>query len=357
MTLDQKIGLLTGVGQFNSRCVGNTHPVTSSNLSIPAICFQDGPAGLRLTKGVTGFPSGINAASTFSKRLIRARGEAMGEESRGKGVGVLLAPALDIMRNPKAGRAWESFGPDPYLTGEAAFHTIQGIQSTGVQACAKHFIANNQEHWRYGLSANLDERTMREVYGWGFIRSIEAGVTSVMCAYNRVNGTSSCSNPSLLGPNGFLRENGFKGYVISDWGATHNTASTNANAGLEMEQPGDWILIGGGINNDLISGLKPSVGNGGVSMDRLNEMATKVLAGWFKLGQDSGFPEPNFDAQHSDGSGPLNLHISVRSDEHTALVREIASASTVLLKNNNTAPNANPNPNGKPFKSKSKSKP
>ena len=77
------------------------------------------------------------------------------------------------MRNPKAGRAWESFGPDPYLTGEAAFHTIQGIQSTGVQACAKHFVANNQEHWRYGLSANLDERTMREVYGWGFIRSIE----------------------------------------------------------------------------------------------------------------------------------------------------------------------------------------
>ncbi|KAF7425938.1 hypothetical protein PC9H_008300 [Pleurotus ostreatus] len=334
MTVDEKVGILTGVGQFNSRCVGDTHPV--DRLGIPSICFQDGPAGLRLVKGVTGFPSGINTASTFSRRLMRARGVALGEESRGKGVNVFLGPAMDIMRNPKAGRGWESFGPDPFLTGEGSYETIIGVQSTGVQACAKHFVANNQEHWRYGVTSNLDERTMWEVYGWPFLRSIDADVTSVMCAYNRVNGTSSCGNSDLLGPKGFLRENGFKGFVVSDWGATHDAAKDVANAGLEMEQPGDWIVIGGGDFNNLITGLKPAVKSGAVTTDRLNEMVGRVLAAFYHLGQDSGFPAVNFDAQHSDGSGSKNLHVSVRSDAHTALVREIASASAVLLKNNRT---------------------
>ncbi|KAF4562928.1 hypothetical protein EYR40_007359 [Pleurotus pulmonarius] len=334
MTLDEKVGILTGVGQFSSRCVGDTHPV--DRLGVPSICFQDGPAGLRLVKGVTGFPSGINTASTFSRRLMRARGVALGEEFRGKGVNVYLGPAMDIMRNPKAGRGWESFGPDPFLNGESSYETIIGVQSTGVQACAKHFVANNQEHWRYGVTSNLDERTMREVYGWPFMRSIDADVTSVMCAYNRVNGTSSCGNSDLLGASGFLRENGFKGFVVSDWGATHDTAKDVVNAGLDMEQPGDWIVIGGGDFNNLITGLKPAVNRGDVSAARLNEMVGRVLAAWYHLGQDSGFPAVNFDAQHSDGSGSKNLHVSVRSDAHTALVREIASASAVLLKNNRT---------------------
>ncbi|KAL0950462.1 hypothetical protein HGRIS_010410 [Hohenbuehelia grisea] len=332
MTLDEKAGILTGVGQFSSRCVGDTHPV--SRLGISSICFQDGPAGVRATKGVTGFPTGINAASTFSRRLLRARGVALGEEFRGKGVNVYLGPAMDIMRNPKGGRGWESFGPDPYLNGEGAFETIVGVQSVGVQACAKHFAANNQEHWRYGASSNLDDRTMNEIYAYPFYRSIDAGVTSIMCAYNRVNGTSSCHNANLLGNNGLLRKHGFMGYVVSDWGATHDTAAENANAGLEMEQPGDFIVIGGGVYNNLISGLKPAAKSGKISSARLDEMVSRVLAGWYRLGQDTGYPSPNFDAQHSDGSGSLNENVSVRSSAHTALAREIVSASTVLLKNN-----------------------
>ncbi|KAF4583646.1 hypothetical protein EYR38_002401 [Pleurotus pulmonarius] len=315
MTIDEKVGILTGVGQFNSRCVGDTHPV--DRLGIPAICFQDGPAGLRLVKGVTGFPSGINTASTFSRRLMRARGVALGEESRGKGVNVFLGPVMDIMRNPKAGRGWESFGPDPFLTGEGAYETIVGVQSTGVQACAKHFVGNNQEHWRYGVTANFDERTMREVYGWPFLRSIEADVSSVMCAYNRVNGTSSCGNSDLLGANGFLRENGFKGFVVSDWGATHDTAKDVANAGLDMEQPGDWIVIGGGDFNDLISGLKPAVNNGDVSIDRLDEMVGRVLAAFYHLGQDSsGVRRTPVDALMAEnaGAGAAALAMSLSND-------------------------------------------
>ncbi|KAF9025904.1 glycoside hydrolase family 3 protein [Hymenopellis radicata] len=337
MTQDEKLGLLVGVGQFNSRCVGNITPpsrsftLSSTNLTIPPICFQDGPAGIRLVKNVTGFPTGINAASTFSRRLMRARGVAIAEEFRDKGVHVFLGPAMDIMRNPKAGRAWESSGPDPYLTGEAAYETIVGVQSVGVQACAKHYLANNQEHWRYGLSADIDDRTTRELYAWPFKRSIDAGVTSVMCAYNRFNETSSCHNGPLLD---LLRADGFQGYIVSDWGATHDSASDNANAGLDMEQPGDWILIGGGVFNS--NGLKNAVNDGNVATDRLDEMATRVLASFLRLGQDSGYPAINFDAQKPDGSGSLNLHVSVRSAAHTALTREIGAASAVLLKNNRT---------------------
>ncbi|KAJ6536827.1 glycoside hydrolase family 3 protein [Mycena capillaripes] len=334
LTMTEKVGLLSGVGQFNSRCVGNTTPV--SRLGIPAICFQDGPAGIRLVKNVTGFPAGINVAATFSRRLMQARGQAMAEEFRAKGVHVLLGPAMDLMRNPKAGRAWESFGPDPYLNGEGAFSTITGIQSVGVQACAKHLVSNNQEHWRYGLSALVDDRTMHEMYFYPFLRAIDAGVTSIMCAYNQLNGTSSCHNAGLLGPTGLVHSTGFQGYVVSDWGATHDSASDNANAGLDMEQPGDNIVIGGGAFGEGGSGLASAVNSGSVTTARINQMVSRVLAGYYRLGQDTGYPAVNFDAQHSDGSGSLNLGVNVRSAAHTALVREIGGASAVLLKNNRT---------------------
>ncbi|KAG6908409.1 hypothetical protein DXG01_004770 [Tephrocybe rancida] len=286
-----------------------------------------------------------------------ARGQALGEEFRGKGIHVFLGPAMDIMRNPKAGRGWESFGPDPYLNGEGAFQTITGVQSVGVQACAKHLIANNQEHWRYGLTANIDDRTLHEIYWYPFLRSIEAGVASVMCAYNRLNGTSSCHNAALLGPTGLLQRDGFKGYVVSDWGATHDSATDNANAGLDMEQPGDYIVIGGGA----FIGLKFALNDGSVTAARLNQMVTRILASWYRFGQDTvrnpassdisyllidhlskGYPPVNYDAQHPDGSGSLNLGVSVRSDAHTALAREIASASAVLLKNNRTTTTGTP---------------
>ncbi|KIM23216.1 glycoside hydrolase family 3 protein [Serendipita vermifera MAFF 305830] len=328
MTLDEKIGVVSGVGTFTSRCIGNNSPV--SRLGIPSLCMNDGPAGLRAVKNTTGFPSGINTASTFSRRLMNARGVALAEEFRGKGVNVFLGPAMDIMRNPKAGRNWESFGPDPYLTGEAAYETINGVQSMGVMACAKHFLANNQEHWRYGLSADFDDRTNHELYMYPYYRAVEADVASVMCAYNRINQTSACHNAALLGPSGSLRKDvGFKGFVVSDWGATHDSAADNANAGLDMEQPGDYILIGGGV----YKGLKAAVNGGSVPTSRIDEMVVRILAPFYRLRQDASFPAPNFDAQHPDGTGTLNLNVNVRSDTHTALAREVAAASVVLLKN------------------------
>ncbi|KAK0199460.1 glycoside hydrolase family 3 protein [Desarmillaria ectypa] len=265
---------------------------------------------------------------------MRARGVALAEEFRGKGVHVFLGPAMDIMRNPKAGRGWESAGPDPYLSGEFAYETIVGVQSIGVQACAKHFIANNQEHWRYNLSADVDDRTLHEIYWWPFMRSIDADVASIMCAYNRLNQTSSCHNEALIGSNGLLRQGGFQGYAVSDWGATHDSASDNANAGLDMEQPEDYLGIGGAVYS--YGGLKSAVNNGSVSVTTLNEMVVRVLAPFLHLGQDSDYPDVNFNVQKPDGSGGLNLGISVRSEAHTALTREIGAASAVLLKNNRT---------------------
>ncbi|KAJ6599389.1 glycoside hydrolase superfamily, partial [Mycena sp. CBHHK59/15] len=242
LTLTEKAGLLAGQGQLSSRCVGNTAAI--ARLGLPALCFNDGPAGIRLTKNVMGFPASINAAATFMRRLMQARGAAMAEEFRRKGIHVLLGPAMDFMHNPKAERGWGSFGPDPYLTGEDVFATVTGIQSVGVQACAKHLSANNQEHWRYGLSMLVDDRTMHEMYWYPFLRSIEANVSAIMCAHNQLNGTSPCHNAALLGPTGLVHATGFQGYVVSDWGATHDSVADNANAGLDMEQPGDWILIG-----------------------------------------------------------------------------------------------------------------
>ncbi|KAL0573526.1 hypothetical protein V5O48_008431 [Marasmius crinis-equi] len=353
MTLDEKIGMVTGVGQFSSRCVGNIKPPTRSfsvsglNVTIPPLCMSDGPAGMRLVKNVTGFPSGINVASTFSKRLMRARGVAMAEEFRTKGSHIFLGPAMDIMRNPKMGRGWERrvhfiifcFGPDPYLSGEAAYESIVGVQSVGVQACAKHLVANNQEHWRYGLSADLDDRTLRELYWWPFMRSIEANVSSVMCAYNRFNQTSSCHDENLLGPNGILIKDGFKGFVMSDWGATHDSAQDNALAGLDMEQPGDFILIGGGVYGN---NLKNAVNSGKVPVSRLNEMVTRILAPWFRLGQDQDFPSISFNVQKPDGTGSENIPLNARTDAHTALTREIGAASAVLLKNARVTDNGQP---------------
>ncbi|CAK5269088.1 unnamed protein product [Mycena citricolor] len=335
LTTAEKAGIAAGVGQFTSRCVGNTSPV--ARLGIPALCMNDGPAGIRLVNNVTGFPAGINAAATFSRRLMQLRGQALAEEFRGKGIHVYLGPAMDLMRNPMAGRAWEGFGPDPYLSGEAAYYTIIGVQNVGVQACAKHFNGYNQEHWRYGMISNIDDRTMHELYLYPFLRAIEANVTSVMCSYNQFNGTSACQNPGLIGPSGLLRQNGFKGYVVSDWGATHASADTNANSGLDMEQPGDNIVIGGGSFGTQGTNLVNVVNSGKVDTNRLDQMAARVLAGYYLLGQENGYPAVSFGVQQSYGTTGLNENVNVRSATHLAIAREVAAASTVLLKNNRTS--------------------
>ncbi|MBW0536088.1 hypothetical protein O181_075803, partial [Austropuccinia psidii MF-1] len=163
LTVEEKVNLTTGAG-VQGRCVGETGTVPRLGFHQP-ICLQDAPTGVRFTDKNSVFPAGINAASTFDKQLIYARARAMGLEFRNKGVNVALAPMTNLMRAPTSGRAWEGCGADPYLCGVTTAQSVLGIQSTQVSACIKHYIGNEQEHYRGGSgsissSSNMDDQTL-----------------------------------------------------------------------------------------------------------------------------------------------------------------------------------------------------
>lgn len=193
MELVEKVNITTGVGWSMLMCVGNTGPVP--RLKFPSLCLQDGPLGIRFADNITAFPAGVTVGATWNKDLMYQRGKAHGLEAKLKGINVLLGPAMGPLgRMPAGGRNWEGFGSDPVLQGIAAAQTIKGIQEEGVMATAKHFLLNEQEHfrqpWEWGLpnaiSSNIDDRTLHEIYAWPFAESVKAGVASVMCSYNQV---------------------------------------------------------------------------------------------------------------------------------------------------------------------------
>ncbi|EMD41674.1 glycoside hydrolase family 3 protein [Gelatoporia subvermispora B] len=255
---------------------------------------------------------------------MQQRGAAMGAEFRGKGVHVALGPMMNLMRAPAAGRNWEGGGGDPYLSGEVAFETIQGVQSAGVQACAKHYINNEQEHFRQSSSSVIDDRCEHELYTYPFLRSVQANVASVLCSYNQINGSWACENDQTL--NGILKgEFGFQGYVMSDWWATHSTAPA-VNGGLDMTMPGDESANSG--TTYFGQNLVNAVQSGQVPESRIDDMATRILAAWYLLGQDSGYPAVNFNAWNANEGSQVNVQ-----GNHAELIRTIGDASTVLLKN------------------------
>ena len=247
--------------------------------------------------------------------------------------------------------------PDPILTGALFAETIRGIQSEGVIACAKHYIANEQEHFRqagesanYGynisesLSTNIDDATMHELYLWPFAEAVRAGVGSVMCSYNQINNSYGCQNSYIQ--NYLLKgELDFQGFIVSDWGATHSGVS-DILAGLDMTMPGDSNFNSG--QSYFGANLTIAALNGSVPEWRIDDMATRIIAAWYKVGRDRATVPVNFDSWTLDtfgneyfyaeeGYGLVNEHIDVR-DEHASLIRQIGSSSTVLLKNNNTLP-------------------
>src|SRR5487761_1793345 len=182
MTLDEKIELLAG-----SR--DGFHTAAIPRLGIPALKMSDGQMGLRNEGPSTAFPAGIGLAATWNTRMAFRMGQAMGLEARARGVHILLAPAVNIQRVAVDGRNFEYYGEDPYLTGQVAVGFIRGVQSEGVIATVKHFAANNQEYQRRSISAEIDERTLHEIYLPAFKAAVQQGhVWAVMAAYNRVNG-------------------------------------------------------------------------------------------------------------------------------------------------------------------------
>ncbi|KAH7354245.1 glycosyl hydrolase family 3 C-terminal domain-containing protein [Plectosphaerella cucumerina] len=236
--------------------------------------------------------------------------------------------------------------------------SVTGLQSVGVQACSKHFIGNEQETQRSSttspdgiiieaISANIDDRTLHELYLWPFADAVKAGSASVMCAYNRINGDYSCGSAEMLS---ILKDElAFPGYVVSDWFATHGTADF-ANAGLDLEMPG--IIPAVGIGGQAYMGdlLLAAVKNNSVSLDRLDDMAERVLRPYFLLGQDKDFPTVDpaggaaflvYQYGHNSPLAPLYREVPARDvrRDHARLIREMGAAGTVLLKNvNGTLP-------------------
>ncbi|KAF5329361.1 hypothetical protein D9619_009183 [Psilocybe cf. subviscida] len=332
LTLEEKVSVVTGVASSGkARCVGNTPPIEPQNgRGWPGMCLEDSPLGVRGVDFVTSFPAGINAAASWNRALIRQRGIAMGQEHRGKGVNIQLGPMMNMGRVAQAGRNWEGFGADPFLSGEAAYETILGVQESGVIACAKHLVGNEQETFRTTSSSDIDDRTMHEIYAHPFLKSVMAGLGSMMCSYNLINGTYACENDRVMNDM-VKREFGFQGFIMSDWGATHSTHS--ANQGLDMTMPGD---ISGKGTSYFGANLTSAVQQGTIPASRVDDMATRIFAAWFLLGQDSSsYPAVNFDFPNVD-SDVTNAHIDVQGD-HANVVRELGAASTVLLKNKNGA--------------------
>ncbi|KAJ5377799.1 beta-glucosidase A [Penicillium cataractarum] len=353
LTVLEKINLTTGVGWENGPCVGNTGSIP--RLGFKGFCAQDSPQGVRFADYASAFTSSQMAAATFDRSILYQRGRAMAQEHKGKGVTVQLGPvAGPLGRSPEGGRNWEGFSPDPVLTGIAMAETIKGMQDTGVIACAKHYIGNEQEHFRqvgesagHGytisdtISSNIDDRAMHELYLWPFADAVRAGVGSFMCSYSQINNSYGCQNSQTL--NKLLKsELGFQGFVMSDWGAHHSGVSS-ALAGLDMSMPGDT-----GFDSGLSfwgSNLTIAILNGTVPEWRLDDMAMRIMAAYFKVGlKIEDQPDVNFNAWTHDTYGfkyaygkedyeQVNWHVDVRSD-HNKLIRETAAKGTVLLKNN-----------------------
>ncbi|EJD47277.1 hypothetical protein AURDEDRAFT_62469 [Auricularia subglabra TFB-10046 SS5] len=347
LTLLEKVNITTGIGS-NARCVGNTG--TIPRIGFEGFCLQDSPLGVRFADFVSAFPAAINVAQTWDPDLFYARGKAMGEEFRGKGVNVALGPMTNMGRVAAGGRNWEGFGADPFLSGIATAETVKGMQDQGVIACVKHFIGNEQEHSRGGslsqaYSSNLDDRTLHEVYAWPFANAVQAGVASMMCSYNRINQTFACENSKTI--NGLAKtELNFQGFMLSDWAALVDGVNS-ALGGTDMNMPGfrrygdpaDLPDPSLSTNSFWGANLVEAVNNGSVPMARLDDMVTRTFAAWYKLGQDKNYPKVNFDVITTDdfrNGVRTNEHVNVQ-DNHKDIIREVGAASIVLLKNTNGA--------------------
>ncbi len=270
LTLEEKASLCSGKDFWR------TKPV--ERLNIPSVMVSDGPSGLRtqVENGVNendsrdsvSFPSGCATASSFDRSLLRHLGEILGEEANDYNVSTVLGPAINIKRSPLCGRNFEYLSEDPYISGELGAAYISGVQSKNVGTSVKHFAANNQETNRFSVSEEVDERTLREIYLTGFETCVKkAAPTTIMCSYNAINGELSSQNKWLL--KDLLRDEwGYKGMVVSDWGAVFDRVK-GIKADLSLEMP----YSGGQTDKDIVEAVK----NGSLTMEELDEAVSHVL--------------------------------------------------------------------------------
>lgn len=308
MTLKEKVEYITGFRDgFHLRPV--------ERLGIPEIRLADGPQGVRNNTKSTLFACGVAAAASWDQELAYEMGVALGQDSRARGVHILLGPGVNIYRSPMCGRNFEYMGEDPYLTSRTASNYIKGVQSQGVMATIKHFALNNQEYDRHHVSSNADERTINELYFPSFRAAVqEAKVGSVMTSYNLVNGVHSAENSWLIRET--LRDKwGFEGLVMSDWTSTYSTLGT-VKGGLDLEMPRAFYL--------KYEFIKPLIDNGVIKESEIDEKVQHILQTLIAFGF---LDRPQLDTTIS---------------EDNAYSREVAykmaSESAVLLKNDGALP-------------------
>ncbi|MGY4687603.1 glycoside hydrolase family 3 C-terminal domain-containing protein [Petrotoga sp. DB-2] len=310
MTLEEKASLCSGLDNWH------TKPI--ERLGIPSITMSDGPHGLRkeantndegmLKSSVpaTCFPTAATAACSWDRKLIEEEGKALAEECQAEEVDIILGPAINIKRSPLCGRNFEYFSEDPFLSTELATAYINAVQSYGVGTSLKHYVANNQEHRRMSVDEVIDERTLREIYLANFEGAVKNGKPwTVMCSYNKVNGTHASENKYLL-TDILKKEWNFEGFVVSDWGAV-NERVDGLKAGLDLEMPSSFGIG----DNKIIQAVK----NGQLEEKVLDETVERLLKIIFKA------------IDHRKQNATYD------KEAHHQLARKIARESMVLLKN------------------------
>lgn len=317
MTLDEKTGMLHGARLFETAGI--------PRLGIPPLKMSDGPMGVRhefegtrwKTIGhsddyVTYLPCNSALAATWNRTLAGEIGSVLGEEARGRGKDVILAPGINIKRSPLCGRNFEYFSEDPYLKKEMAVPFIQGVQLFDVAACVKHFAGNNQETERLWVNVEIEEQVLRQIYLPAFYEAVtKGGAMAVMGAYNRLCGEHCCESRFLL--DRILREEwAYDGVVISDWGAVHHTDRAAAcSLDIEMSVTSDFDAY------CMADPLKEKVLSGEIRECEIDEKVTRILALMMRLHM--------LDGRRKSGS--------YNTDSHRRKALEAARESVVLLKN------------------------
>lgn len=307
LTDDEKIALLGGADAW--------HTVAIPRLGIPAIKVTDGPNGARGASrtGVPTsacFPVGVALGATWNPDLVREVGEALAAEVQAKGAHILLAPTVNIHRSPLAGRNFECYSEDPFLTGTLASAYIDGLQSRGVGACIKHFVCNDSEFERHSISSDVGERALREIYLKPFEMAMQrAKPWSLMSAYNRINGVWASENDRLL-LDILKGEWGFDGLVMSDWYGTYTPRAIAGGLDLEMPGPPKWLQP---------EQVRAALAAGEVSAAQIDDKVRRLLRTIERVG---AFAQPALQPEQA-----------IDRPEHRALIRRAGAEAIVLLKN------------------------
>lgn len=329
LTLEEKASLCSGADFWHTKAI--------DRLNIPAAMVSDGPHGIRKQESLAdhmgvaesikaiGFPTASAMACSFDRDLLHKVGDALGEESVAEDLAVLLGPGINMKRSPICGRNFEYYSEDPVVAGELGAAFVNGVQEHGVGTSLKHFAANNQEWRRMSISAEIDERTLREIYLAAFETVVKkAQPWTIMCSYNRINGVYSCENDWLL--NKVLRDEwGFEGLVMTDWGAMDERVPS-LKAGLDLEMPDchgetDKLIVKAVQSGELEESVLDT------AVERILTMVDKYLTA-----------RKDIDPASMVHPLPSSAERGYDVAAHHALARTTAEQSAVLLKNEDILP-------------------